>query len=267
MDLLAYINWSVSPEIFKLGPFSIRWYGLLFALGFIVGYQIMFYIFKLEKKKQKDLEALTITMILGTVIGARLGHCLFYEPEYYLSHPIEILTVWHGGLASHGAAIGIALALWYYVRKRPDISMVWILDRIGIVTALAGCFIRLGNFFNSEILGSPADNPWSVVFTRIDQIPRHPAQLYESISYLAIFIILFLIYRGKKGKTAPGLLFGLFFLLVFGMRFIIEFFKDVQVDFERTMTLNMGQLLSIPLILIGIAFIIYSFKKKQITHK
>ncbi len=262
-EILAAINWSVGPEIIKLGPLALRWYGLLFAAGFVIGYMIMQKIFLTEHKTEKDLEALTITMILGTVIGARLGHCLFYEPAYYLANPIKILYVWEGGLASHGAAIGILLALWIYTKQRTGVRFMWIVDRIVIVVALAGSFIRLGNFFNSEIIGSPADVPWAVVFTRIDLIPRHPAQLYESIAYLISFFILYNYYKNNYKTMGDGFLFGLFLILIFGARFIIEFFKAPQSPFEIGMTLDMGQLLSIPFILIGLGSIIYSYKRKK----
>lgn len=260
MNIISAINWNISPEI--IDGYQIRWYGLLFASGFIVGYQIMSWIFKKEGKSLKDLEALTLTMIIGTVVGARLGHCLFYEPEYYLMNPIEILKVWRGGLASHGAAIGIVAALWFYCRKRKDISYLWILDRIVIVIALAGCFIRLGNFFNSEIIGIPADVPWAVIFGRVDLVPRHPAQLYESISYLGIFFILIFRYKKFGSELPAGQLFGLFLILIFGARFVIEFVKEKQSAFESGMLLDMGQLLSIPLILAGIYFVYRSIKNK-----
>lgn len=261
MDVIAYINWNVSPEIFSLGPVAPRWYGVLFALGFVVGYFIMARIFKIEGKTQKDLDALSITMILSTVIGARLGHCLFYEPEVYLADPIKILYIWQGGLASHGAAIGIVFALWLYARKRLDINVMWILDRIVIVVALAGFFIRTGNFFNSEILGLPSDVPWAVVFGNIDDIPRHPVQLYEAFTYLLIFFGLNSLYNKYKQKTPPGLLFGIFLTTIFGSRFFWEFFKSAQAAFETDDSFKMGQLLSIPLVLIGVFFIYKSQKK------
>ena len=252
MSVLSFINWAANPEIMPIGPLSLRWYGLLFALGFVVGYQIMVWIFNNEKKNIKDLEALTISMILGTVLGARLGHCLFYEPAYYLANPLEILKVWQGGLASHGATIGIVIALFIFVKKKKGFTMLWTLDRIALVTALAGAFIRIGNFFNSEILGSPADLPWAVVFQRVDMIPRHPAQLYEAMSYLIIFAILFIIYNRKRAQTPQGLLIGIFFATVFGARFVIEFFKEVQTGWELGLPLHMGQLLSLPLVLAGL---------------
>ncbi len=267
MNILSAFTWNISPEIVDFWGIQIRWYGLLFASGFVVGYQIMQWIFNKEGKSLKDLEALTLTMILGTVIGARLGHCLFYEPEYYLMNPLEILKVWHGGLASHGAAVGILTALWLFSRKHKDISYLWILDRIVIVIALAGCFIRLGNFFNSEIIGIPADVPWAVIFERVDMLPRHPAQIYESISYLFIFFILIFRYKKFGAGLPAGQLFGLFLVLIFGARFVIEFYKRNQVGFESGMILDMGQLLSIPLILTGIYFVYRSLNNKSMNKK
>jgi len=199
-------------------------------------------------------------MIFGTVIGARLGHCLFYNPVYYLSNPIEIFKVWEGGLASHGAAIGILVAVYLFSKKKKKYPFLWIIDRIVIVVALAGTFIRLGNLFNSEIIGKPTDVSWAFIFTAIDDLPRHPTQLYESIAYLIIFLILLFIYYKGFEKNRSGLLFGLFLVLVFTFRFFVEFLKENQSGFEAGMTLNMGQLLSIPFVLIGIIFIIKSFK-------
>lgn len=260
---MDYFVWNVSPEIFHIGGLSIRWYGLLFALGFIIGYEIMVYIFKLEKKKVRDIDALTLYMVISTVVGARLGHCFFYEPEYYLANPLEILQPWHGGLASHGAAVGILLGMWLFVSKHKDYSFLWLLDRLVITVALAGTLIRIGNFFNSEILGSPADLPWAVVFQKVDMIPRHPAQLYEAISYLCIFIFLFWIYLKHKAKLPQGRLFGYFITLIFGARFIIEFFKETQSKIETGWTLHIGQWLSIPFVLIGFYFIYKSYKLQK----
>lgn len=262
MDFLYFIKWNASPEIFSIGPLTIRWYGLLFALGFVVGYQIMNGIYKQEGKTVKQLDSLSIIMVLSTVIGARLGHCLFYEPEIYLANPIKILYVWEGGLASHGAAIAIILGLIYYSGKNKGITPLWVLDRIVIVVALAGTFIRLGNFFNSEIYGIAANVPWAVIFERIDNIARHPVQLYESISYLIIFIILFANYKKFKQGLPAGLNFGLFLILVFGVRFVLEYFKSYQADFESELPLRMGQILSIPFVLLGIYFVYKSKLKK-----
>jgi prolipoprotein diacylglyceryl transferase len=260
--MLAFIEWSVSPEIFHLGPISIRWYGFLFAMAFVAGYFIMTWVFKKEGRPQPDLEQLSVYMIFGTVIGARLGHCLFYNPEYYISNPLEILKVWEGGLASHGAAIGILTAIYLFSKKKKNYPMLWTLDRVVIVVALAGTFIRLGNLFNSEIIGKPTNVSWAFIFTAVDDLPRHPAQLYESIAYFIIFLILLFIYYKGMEKNRSGLLFGLFLVLVFVFRFFVEFLKENQSGFEESMVLNMGQILSIPFVLAGIFFITKSFKHK-----
>lgn len=255
------IYWNVSPDIFSIGPITIRWYGLFFAMSFLVGYQIMLVIFNKEKKSEQDLNDLVWVMILGTVLGARLGHCLFYNPSYYLNHPIEIFQIWKGGLASHGAAVGIMLALYFYVKNRKDMTYLWIFDRVVITVALAGFFIRMGNLFNSEIIGKPTNASWGFIFESVDLIPRHPAQLYESIAYLLIFFFLFSFYFRKEGKFKQGLIFGIFLISVFAFRFFVEFIKEDQSAFEEGMFLNMGQILSIPLILLGIFLLIRKEKK------
>ncbi|WP_337866745.1 prolipoprotein diacylglyceryl transferase [Ignavibacterium sp.] len=260
--IISSIWWEVSPEIVKLGPFSLRWYGLLFALGFVLGYIILSKVYKKEKKPIEDLEKLSVYVILGTVIGARLGHCLFYDPAYYLTNPIEILKVWQGGLASHGAAIGILTALYLFSKKRKDQNLLWILDKLVIVVALGGALIRLGNLFNSEIIGKATDVPWAFVFIRVDDIPRHPTQLYESLFYFVSFLILYFIYQKKSVSLKPGYLFGLFLILIFGFRFFIEFLKENQSAFESALPINMGQILSIPFVLLGLYFI---FRKKELT--
>jgi prolipoprotein diacylglyceryl transferase len=255
------IHWNVSPDIISIGPVTIRWYGLLFALSFIVGYQLMLVIFKKEHKTEDELNDLVWYMILGVVIGARLGHCFFYNPRYYLANPLEIIQVWKGGLASHGAAIGILTAIYLYVRKRKGMTFLWVMDRVVITVALSGFFIRMGNLFNSEIIGKPTNASWGFIFESVDNIPRHPAQLYESIAYLLIFVFLLVLYFRTDGKTKPGLIFGLFLILVFLFRFCIEFIKENQSSFENGMALNMGQLLSIPLILLGIYLLFRKDKK------
>lgn len=365
-----FIVWAPDPEIFSLGSIHVRWYGLMFALGFLLSQQIMFYMFRTEGKPERDVESLTFFMVIATVLGARLGHVFFYEPEKYLAHPIDILKIWEGGLASHGAAIGILTALYlyanYYIkisfseftwkkRKRPEQSYLWIVDRIVIVVALTGCLIRFGNFMNSEIVGKPTDTDYGVVFGRTpellvkaygqdliehadvvevepadlnqapeealvnqpvqlavefsrgvneeqarqlvesviwralqdersmadlvpvgnaplyrltadsgvftahilaDGVPRHPAQLYESLSSLLIFFLLFAIWYRYKQNTPEGLLLGIFLIILFGLRFVYEFFKENQVEFEDELALNMGQILSIPLVLAGIFLLV-----------
>lgn len=270
--MLNYITWNVRPEIFiipqdvwLIGGFSVRWYGLLFALGFVFGYILMQKIFRNENIPDKVLDELATYMLIFTVVGARLGHCFFYEPAYYLAHPLEILKVWEGGLASHGATIGILAGLWFFARKIHK-PYIWILDRIVIVIALAGFLIRMGNLMNSEIFGDVTTLPWGFIFKRyyveayaVD--PRHPTQIYEAIGYLATFVLLYRIYWKDKGNMRPGTIFGLFMILIWSVRFVVEFIKIPQVDFENNMFLDMGQLLSIPLIIAGIFIFIWSRKQ------
>lgn len=371
MSIFSYIIWSPNPDIIDIGPLVIRWYGLLFALGFIIGQQIIYYIFKKEGKPEKDVETITIYMVIATIIGARLGHVLFYEPAQYLSDPIKILKIWEGGLASHGAAIGILTAIYlysnYYInisfkefkirkRKRQGQGFLWVVDKIVIVVALAGALIRLGNFINSEIIGVETNSNNGVVFgwdaeriferevfiqdvefskpasdslkaslpnatlmtmTFVERdfdendvrnfieeevknkinsdpyasqhikapqemqydlakergsyvatvvlqgIPRHPAQLYESFSSLLIFVLLFLYWR-KTYRTLPdGRIFGIFLVVLFGLRFVYEFFKESQVAFEDELPLNMGQWLSIPLVIAGVIILVWTGKRKK----
>jgi len=258
---LNAILWDTDPEMFTIGFFTLRYYTLCFLLAFIVSYILMLRIFKRENKSQELLDQLSIYIFLGTLLGARLGHCLFYEFDYYKDHPLEMilpytyingkftLTGFHG-LASHGGAIGILVGLYLFCRKTKT-EFLWITDRLVIVVALAGAFVRLGNFFNSEIIGLPSDLPWAVIFAKVDAIPRHPAQLYEALAYVAIFALLWTIYH-KKSNLKPGLIFGIFLITLFGARFVLEFFKENQEAFEDGMQYNMGQLLSIPFVLAGL---------------
>lgn len=267
---IILITWDVSPEIFSIGPLTIRYYSLLFAVSFLTGIQIMTWIYRKEGRNENEINDLSIYVILGVVIGARLGHCLFYNPGFYLSNPLEILKVWEGGLASHGAAIGVLLSLLLFKKKNPKFKIMWLLDRIVIPTALGGSFIRLGNLFNSEIYGMPTDLPWGFVFvnsTAAGNIPRHPAQIYESLAYLLIFGLLLYLYLKKSGDFKEGFLFGLFLILVFVFRFFVEFIKADQSAFEAGWILNMGQILSIPLILLGLYFLIFWKKNKPETAK
>jgi prolipoprotein diacylglyceryltransferase len=358
LHLLNFFIWNGSPEIFSFHlPYvdkqiTLRWYGLLFALGFLISQQILYYIYRKEGKPESDVDKLTLYMVIATIIGARLGHVLFYEPERYLNDPIKILKVWEGGLASHGAAIAILFALWLYARKKkPGQNYFQVVDRIVILVALTGALIRFGNFFNSEIIGKPTHTSAGVVFARsvtealdasgqvenvsyvkvdsafnennyppvkmlvdfknvgssgqelqsvvnrmgdyiqvreqIDftstysarlirndkdyysslvfmyMIPRHPAQLYEAFSCVVLFILLFMIWKKHRENLPPGRLLGIFLIFCFGFRFLFEFLKEPQVEFESTMTLNMGQLLSIPLVLAGIIILQLSYRKKQ----
>lgn len=260
--MLLQINWNVNPEIFP-DVLPVRWYGLLFMSGFVFGYYILERIFKKEGKPIEWLDSLSIYVGIGTILGARLGHCLFYQPDYYLTNPLEILKIWEGGLASHGAVIGILIANYLYGKKFKGTGFMWVTDRLVIVVALAATLIRLGNLMNSEIIGAPTDLPWGFVFQRLgEDFARHPSQLYEALFYLISFAVLFLAYWKKDAGKFGGRLFGIFLILIFGFRFFIEFIKDVQVEFEKNMDLNMGQLLSIPLVLIGIGLVIRSYKLK-----
>lgn len=362
MSVLDFIIWNVSPEIADIGPLSLRWYGLLFASGFLIGQQILIQIYKKEGKSEKHVETLTLYMVLATIIGARLGHCLFYQPDYYLAHPLEILKIWEGGLASHGATVGILLAIYIYSKKTTGQSYFYVLDRLVITIALAGSLIRLGNLMNSEIIGRPTDAPFGFVFihgteellrenygeilhdiniygagedtiinhkkysslfvemtanrknitldefkefiqikvkdqlrfsidpdvaehiwvpedflsTKLEYnkgfaqatfqiygVPRHPTQLYESLMVFLLFLFLLFKYNQKREKTPEGRLFAIFVVALFTFRFFVEFLKEPQVEFESTMFLNMGQILSIPLVVAGVFILIKTYKKKN----
>ncbi|MEL6972817.1 MAG: prolipoprotein diacylglyceryl transferase [Bacteroidota bacterium] len=266
--LLLAIEWNVSPEIVQIGPLSLRWYGLLFALGFLLGLFIVRRMFLAEKAPEEWLDKCFMYMVVGTVIGSRLGHVFFYDWDYYSQHLSEIPQVWKGGLASHGGAMGIVIALWIFSRQVSKKSILWILDKVAVPTALAGCFIRLGNLMNSEILGKPADSDsaWAFIFTRVSNTPRYPAQLFEAIAYIISFGILYYVYWNTDRKEKPGYMLGLFFVLVFGARFYIEYFKASQGGFETAFgnVLSTGQLLSIPFVLIGL---FYMFRPNPTRHK
>jgi len=259
------ITWAPSPEIFSIGPIHLRYYSILFVSGFIIGYYIVSWFFKRENLPTNILDTLLYVLLGATLVGARLGHCLFYEPDYYLAHPIEILKVWEGGLASHGGAIAIILAMWWFVAKygkQFKFDFLWLMDRIMIPTALAAMLIRLGNLMNSEIYGNPTDSPWGFIFTlKGETVPKHPTQLYEAIAYFAIFIVLIIIYKTFLPKLRRGTLFALFLIGMFSARFFIEFVKEPQVAFEQGMSLNMGQWMSIPFIAGGVLLLIYSIYK------
>ena len=272
--LSLFINWDISPEIFNLGGISIRYYGLLFAVAFILGYKVEEKMFKSEGLPMAWLDKLWLYVAIATIVGARLGHCIFYDWAYYSQHPLEMILpvrfspefkfTGYQGLASHGAAIGIIAGLWYYSRKVSKKSIFWILDRAVIPIALAGFFIRTGNLMNSEIVGLPTNMPWGVRFMNSDlpnpELPRHPAQLYEAICYLFSFFVLMYLYWRTNVKKKMGFIFGAFLILIFSARFIIEFVKEVQEPWEAGMALNMGQILSIPFILAGIFMLWYSKK-------
>jgi prolipoprotein diacylglyceryl transferase len=243
--------WDISPILFRIGPLSVKWYGVFFACGLIAGLQIMNRIYRLERRHPDELNWILLYSFIGIAVGARLGHCLFYQPEYYLAHPLEILKIWKGGLASHGGTAGIVAAMALYCHRTGD-SVLWLLDRLCIAGAAAGAFIRIGNLFNSEIYGTPTQLPWGVVFARIDDLPRHPAQVYESLAYFAVCGLVYALYRRTGLRKTNGRLFGVFLMILFGSRFLIEFVKVNQVAFESALPLNMGQVLSLPFFGLGL---------------
>ena len=265
-----FVNWSVGPEIIGIGALSLRWYSVLFVSGFILGWYIFKWFFKREGVPVTLLDPLLYTLLIGTIVGARLGHCLFYQPDYYLGSWEgfkEIFMPWKGGLASHGGTIALIIAMVWFARhygRKHDFDFLWILDHLAIAVCFAACFIRLGNLFNSEIYGDVTTLPWGFVFElRGETLPKHPTQLYEAFSYLILGIVLILLYKYRLPKMYRGTFIGLFFIGCFGSRFLIEFIKEPQVGFESEMALNMGQWLSIPFVLLGIGLLIYSFVKKQ----
>lgn len=267
-DFLAII-WNANPELFHIGGFAVRWYSLLFVSGFILGFFIFQWFFKREKLDPRLLDSLLVTLIVGTIVGARLGHCLFYQPDYYLGSWegfLEIFMPWKGGLASHGGTIALFIAMWWFAHKygkRQGFDFVWLVDHLSIAVCFAATFIRLGNLFNSEIYGGVTNLPWGFVFVRNGETePHHPTQLYEALSYLILGLVLLAIYKYRSEKTWRGTFIGLFLIGCFGSRFLIEFIKNDQVDFEAGMALNMGQILSIPFVLLGIGFLVYAYKKK-----
>ena len=267
LDFLA-ITWNVNPDIFAIGNFHLRWYSVLFVAGlFPVGYYIMRSFYKREGIPVDTLDALLFALFIGTLVGARLGHCLFYDPVYYLSHPWKILMTWEGGLASHGGAVGVLLAIWWYVHKygkKYGFGYIQLIDRLVIPICFAGRMIRLGNRMNSEIYGVQTDLPWGFIFPRDpmgDGLPHHPTQLYEALSYCILGLVLLWMYRTRLDKLRTGTIFGIFLIVLFGMRFLIEFIKEDQVAFEQGMTLNMGQWLSVPFIIAGILLLVWSLTK------
>lgn len=274
---LAAITWDVDPVIFEIFGRGIRWYGLFFALGLLIlGPMIEGRIWKREKLNPEWMNSLFVYVVLGTILGARLGHVLFYDPSYYLANPSKIFAVWEGGLASHGGTIGIIVAVWIYSRRVTKRSILWTLDRLAVPTGLAAALIRLGNLMNSEIFGRPTDLPWGFVFPRASEfagyaekgltIPAcHPTQIYEAVAYLLVFALCMYLYWGRDAaRRYPGLILGYFLLGVFGFRLFVESIKNVQESWEIGLVqhygLNMGQFLSIPFILAGLGLIIYAYR-------
>lgn len=266
IDHLLYILWNPDLEIFRIVNFAIRWYSTCWLIGLALAYFIVKWLYKDQKVKDAYFDPLFMYCFLGILIGARLGHCLFYQPEYFLSswtHVVEMFLPIHQmadgswkftgyeGLASHGGTIGLMVALYLYYRKT-GMNLWHVLDDIAIATPITACFIRLGNLMNSEIIGTPTNVPWAFIFERVDMTPRHPGQLYEAIAYFFFFFVMLHFYKRTSKEVGTGFYFGLCLTLIFTFRFFIEYTKDIQVDFESGMIFNMGQLLSIPFIILGI---------------
>ena len=268
--MLQFVTWAADPIIYS-GFITLRWYSLAFMIGFLVGYEIVSRIFKHEGAPERWLSVLLMWTVAGTIIGARLGHVFFYEWDVYKLNPVKILYVWEGGLASHGGTIGIIIGVLLFSWITTKRSPIWTFDRLVIPIALVGGLIRLGNLMNSEIFGHPTTLPWGFKFVRsaewhylYEGLPCHPTQIYEALCYFALFGVLMWMYWKKNAQERPGLIFGVFFLGIFIPRFLIEFVKNNQVAFEETMTLNMGQLLSIPFIIAGVILIIRAMKNPRV---
>ena len=266
---MLFVHWHVDPVLFHIGSLGIRWYSLLFISGFIIGWYVFRWFFRREGVPEKLLDPLLYTLLICTIVGARLGHCIFYQPDYYFGSWAgfwEIFMPWKGGLASHGGAIALLLGMWWFSAKygKPHgFDFLWIMDRLCITVAFAGCLIRLGNLFNSEIYGDVTSLPWGFVFDlRGETEPKHPTQLYEALSYLVLGLVLLWFYWKKLDKTYRGFHFGWFLVGCFGMRFLIEFIKEPQVEFENAMALDMGQWLSVPFVVAGIAILVWSYSRK-----
>ena len=263
-DILSYVHWNFNPDIFHIFGHPVRWYGLMFAIGFVFGYKVVEKEFKHEHENLKWLDSLLMYIVIGTIVGARLGHVFFYGWSYYSKHLLEIFFVWQGGLASHGGVIGLFIALLLFSKKYTKRSVFWIIDRVVIPTAIVAMLIRLGNLFNSEIYGVQTSLPWGFIFERNHElVPKHPTQLYEALAYLITYFVVNRMYWKTNAKSKTGLISGVFFIMVFTARFLIEFIKEDQEAFESAMRLNMGQWLSIPVVLGGIVLVVLALRKKQ----
>ena len=272
-----FITWNPDVTALDLGFFAIRWYSLFWAIGLVSVYLLMHKLYKQQKISEEKFEPMFMYCFLGILIGARLGHCLFYEPSYYLSHPVEMLLPFrdvpgkgwtftgYEGLASHGGTLGLMIALWLYA-KRVGLKFMHVLDNVAIVTPICACAIRLGNLMNSEIIGRPTDLPWAFIFERVDMLPRHPGQLYEAICYAIFFGIHWFFYRRYPQKVGSGFFFGLCLFLIFTSRIFIEYTKENQEAFEEGMLLNMGQLLSIPFVVLGLYCMFRSSRAAEKTN-
>lgn len=278
--MFAIVTWTADPILFSLGSFDLRWYALMFIVGFLLGSKIMERIYRREGLDPERVYRLFLWCFVGTIVGARLGHCLFYDPGYYLSHPLEILMTWKGGLASHGGTIGVITCVWLYAR-RDRLPLLWVLDRLSIAVAPVAALIRLGNLFNHEIYGHPTAVPWAFRFVHHRYLgwlhagrplpdeaftpPCHPTQLYEALAYVGVFLLTAFLYRRTSAGQRRGLIFGTFLMGIFGARFLIEYVKEVQEAFEEGMIaaigLNQGQLLSLPFIAIGAVLVVRALRQ------
>ena len=274
--MLSDITWTADPAIFTIGSKEIRWYSLMFIIGFGIGYKIVEWMWRRESINPKWIDPLLYYTLIGTVVGARLGHCLFYDPGYYLSHPIEILKVWEGGLASHGGVLGIIVAIYFYSKYVSRQSMLWTFDKLVVPTGLVAALIRIGNLINHEVYGLPTDRPWGFRFIEnlhawsqgvepIFSAPSHPTQIYEAVCYLLTFVLCMWLYFKKDAWKKEGLIFGIFMICIFTARFFIEFLKNNQEDFEAAMPINMGQCLSIPFIVTGIYFVVRAWRRSRLN--
>ena len=267
------IRWDVTPEIID-GWKTPNYYGLLFVTGLILGYFVVRRMYRKEGMSDASLDKLVLYMVVATIIGARLGHVFFYDWAYYKNNPMDIIKIWEGGLASHGGAIAIVIALYFYSKRVIQKPMIWILDRIAAPIAIGGTFIRLGNLMNSEIVGDPTTVPWAFEFVHYiddmgfsDPSPRHPAQLYEALAYLFIFGVLMYLFWKRDAWKRPGMLFGTFLILLFGARFLIEFVKVGQTARDYTWAINTGQWLSVPFVVAGVVILWLAFKRKPIQEQ
>lgn len=271
--LPEFITWDVNPDIID-SFVTIRWYGLMFAIGFWIGYNLVAKMFKRDGAPEKWVGILLIYVAVATIVGARLGHVFFYQWDYYSAHPWKIFATWEGGLASHGGAIGIILAVILYSIFTTKRNPLWTFDRLTIAIALVGALIRIGNLMNSEIFGHPTTLPWGFYFVRSAEWQQlyygqacHPTQIYEALTYLALFGLMMWMYWKKDCGNRPGLLFGTFLIGTFATRFFIEFIKNNQVAFEDSMALNMGQLLSIPFAVLGVFLVIWALVHKPVIYR
>lgn len=272
--MTGFITWTANPVLFQLGFFAVRWYSLMFLIGFSIGYYIIYKMFKHEGARQEWIDKLLIYVAIATIVGSRLGHVFFYQWDYYSQHPLDIIKIWEGGLASHGGTIGIIIAILLYSKYVTKKSPIWTFDRLVVPVALVGALIRIGNLFNHEIYGHDTTLPWGFRFIEnlhnwmagadpIFTAPCHPTQIYEALAYLALFAVLMVMYWKYNCQERKGLIFGVFLTWIFSARFFIEFIKNVQVEFEEGMALNMGQWLSMPFIITGVLLIVYALSHER----